>query len=235
MRRAGCDRRQRIHDRAHVGRAIGAVAPGLGRGARAQIAMRVGPFRDREQRIGRQPVAPGLAELVRALEAESIVQLCHRNSGRTSASSARCARTCVSRTFCIGCASTPSSAAIRAATRAGQLIQASRSSRARRNTSAAALARSTSSPSALLQPQAREMRLGDLVRGARLHEGEIAAERKALFLQRLAHRADGGFCDRAKLFRRLACGGPDRSIAPRTHRPWPHRWCRPAPERRGLA
>ena len=56
----------------------------------------------------------------------------------TSASSTRCARTCVSKIFCIGCGSTPSSAAISAATRTGQLSQASRSSRASRNTSAVA-------------------------------------------------------------------------------------------------
>ena len=49
------------------------------------------------------------------------------------------------------------------------------------------------------------MRLGDLVRGARLHEGDIAACWEALFLQRLAHRADGRFCDRPEFLRnRLA-------------------------------
>ncbi len=66
--------------------------------------------------------------------------------GRTSASSASCTRTYISKSFCIACASTPRSVAIKAATRAGQLMQTSRSSRASRNTSAAALARSTNSP-----------------------------------------------------------------------------------------
>ena len=56
--------------------------------------------------------------------------------------------------------------------------------------------------SAFLQPQPRQMRLGDLMRGARLDERQIAAGRKALLLQRLAHRADRGFCDRAEFFRR---------------------------------
>src|SRR5665213_729462 len=49
------------------------------------------------------------------------------------------------------------------------------------------------------------MRLGDLVRGARLHEGDIASCWEALFFQRLAHRANGRFCDRPEFLRnRLA-------------------------------
>jgi hypothetical protein len=35
-----------------------------------------------------------------------------------------------------------------------------------------------------------QVRLGDLVRGARLHEGNVAASRKALLLERIADRAD---------------------------------------------
>ena len=35
----------------------------------------IGPFRNREQRIGPQPIAPDLAKFVRAFEAELIVQL----------------------------------------------------------------------------------------------------------------------------------------------------------------
>ena len=50
-----------------------------------------------------------------------------------------------------------------------------------------------------LQPQPREMCLGDLVRGARLNEGDVAARRQTLFLQRLADRADRGFGDRASV------------------------------------
>ena len=51
-------RRQSIHDRAHVGCAVGPVAPRLSRSSRAQDTVAVGPFRNRERRIGRQSVAP---------------------------------------------------------------------------------------------------------------------------------------------------------------------------------
>jgi hypothetical protein len=60
--------------------------------------------------------------------------------------------------------------------------------------------------SALL-PQPSQMRLGDLMRSAGLDERQIAAERQALLFQRLAHRANGSFCDRAEFFDgRLAPG-----------------------------
>ena len=65
-------RRQRVHDRAHVGRAIGAIAPWLGRRARAEQSMPVRPFRDRQRRIGPEPVAPGLAKLLGAVERDQL-------------------------------------------------------------------------------------------------------------------------------------------------------------------
>ena len=67
-------RRERVHDRPHIGRTIGSITPRLGGITRAQVAMRVRPLRDRKQRIGPQPVAPELAELLRTLEAELIIQ-----------------------------------------------------------------------------------------------------------------------------------------------------------------
>ena len=65
-------RRQRVNNLPYVGRTIGAVAAWLGGRARAQHAVAVGPFRDGQRRIGGEPVAPGLAKLVGALEPEQI-------------------------------------------------------------------------------------------------------------------------------------------------------------------
>ena len=84
-----------------------------------------------------------------------------------------------------------SSAAIIAATRAGQFTQASRSSRASLNTWATALARSTSSPFMLLQAQPALLGLEHLVGGPGLHEGHAArGDRLAVLAQGVAHRAD---------------------------------------------
>ena len=69
------------------------------------------------------------------------------------------------------CASRPSSAAIRAATRAGQLTQASRSRRARREHLRSRLGPVDHLLAQALHLDARPLRLGDLVRGARLGEG----------------------------------------------------------------
>ena len=60
--------RERVHDRAHVRRAVGAVAAGLGRRAGRQPAVRVRPRGDRERRVRRQPAAPRVDEILRAVE-----------------------------------------------------------------------------------------------------------------------------------------------------------------------
>ena len=65
-------RRQRVNDLPHVGRTIGAVAPRLCGSPRAQHPVLIGPFGDRQCRIGQKPVAPGLGELLRAVEDEQV-------------------------------------------------------------------------------------------------------------------------------------------------------------------
>jgi len=60
---------QRIHDRAQVGRARGAIPPRFGRGPRRQPAVRIRPFRHREVRIGPHPPPPGAQDVLGAVEA----------------------------------------------------------------------------------------------------------------------------------------------------------------------
>ena len=69
-RRVG--RRQRIRDRPDVGRAVGAIAARLGRGARAEQSVPVRPFRDRQRRVGPEPIPPGLAKLLGAIERDQL-------------------------------------------------------------------------------------------------------------------------------------------------------------------
>jgi hypothetical protein len=60
--------RQRIHDGAQIGRARGAVPPGLGRGARAEPAMRIRPFRHRQVGIGPHAPPPGAQDVLGPVE-----------------------------------------------------------------------------------------------------------------------------------------------------------------------
>jgi len=103
--------------------------------------------------------------------------------------------------------SAPSSAAINAAARAGQLTQTSRSCRASRNTSASARPVDQLALQ-LLQPDAPLLRLQHLMRRLRLQEGRATAGRgggKPLFAERVANRRDGRLGHRLQplLFRRL--------------------------------
>ncbi len=61
-------RRERIHDRAHVGRALGAIAARFGRGTRSQSAMAIRPLRDRQVGIGPDAAPPGPKNPVRPVE-----------------------------------------------------------------------------------------------------------------------------------------------------------------------
>jgi hypothetical protein len=66
--------RERVHDRAHVGRALGPIPAGLGARARAQPAMRVRPLRDGQPGIGREPAAPGPEQRLCAVEGRDLVR-----------------------------------------------------------------------------------------------------------------------------------------------------------------
>ena len=65
--------RQRVHDRAHIGRAVGAVAAGLSRRPGAQHAVLVGPFGDAERGVGRQSIAPGGFEFLAAVKVGQLI------------------------------------------------------------------------------------------------------------------------------------------------------------------
>ena len=215
--------RQRIHDLAHVGRARRAIAPRFGRGATRQPAMLIRPFRHRQVRIGRQPAAPGAQDVLGAVEVRQIVIVTGRSRpdlgefvevgadmGFQGPSASRPARR-------------PSSAAISAATRAGQFTQASRSSRASRNTSATARARSTSSPFSFCEPDPPLLRLQHLVGGLRLQEGRAAADgrdRQPLFAQRVADGSDAPPRAPASASARAASGSSTGRSSP----PGAHRW-----------
>ena len=72
--------RERIHDAAHVGRPVGAIAARLGRGARGQKAITIRPGRNRQSRIGRKATAPGGDDLRTSVEA--LIEACAGVLGR---------------------------------------------------------------------------------------------------------------------------------------------------------
>jgi hypothetical protein len=110
--------------------------------------------------------------------------------------------------------SQPSSAAITAAMRAGQPLQASRSSRARRNTRLTAPGAVHQLALELLQPQPPLLGLEHLVGGTCLQEGHPAGGRQAMFVQGLLDRAHGGLGHRAQALGHVALLGHVRVAAP---------------------